>query len=182
MAKKKGNAGSKKSSAAESKAKRSSRRKPGRQKGDASPQAEIRRQEQIKDAMEYRRMGYTYRQIAEQMELAPSTTYKWVSEGLASITQETAEELRRVMMEQCHQIIQKLMPLMDETALKDILDCILKVQQQQMKLAGMLQGNSVSINIGKPGEGDSPDDVIVRIKADAPVLRPDEPVPARPVL
>jgi hypothetical protein len=25
-------------------------------------------------------------------------------------------------------------------------------------------------------------DIIVRIKADAPVLRPDEPVPARPVL
>ena len=35
-----------------------------------------------------------------------------------------------------HQIIQKLMPLMDETAPKDILDGILIVQQQQMKLAG----------------------------------------------
>jgi hypothetical protein len=44
------------------------------------------------------------------------------------------------MMEQCHQIIQKLMPLMDETATKDILDGILKVQKQQMKLAGLLQG------------------------------------------
>jgi DNA-directed RNA polymerase specialized sigma24 family protein len=103
------------------------RRKPGRQKGDASPQAEIRRQEQIKEAMEYRLMGYTYRQIAEQMEVALSTTYKWVSEGLANITQETAEELRQVMMEQCHQIIQKLMPLMDETAPRDVLDGILKV-------------------------------------------------------
>src|SRR5262245_17554151 len=49
-----------------------------------------------------------------------------VSGGLADITQETAEELRRVMMEQCHQIIQKLMPLMDETAPGDVLDGILK--------------------------------------------------------
>ena len=29
-------------------------------------------------------------------------------------------------------------------------------------------------------EGDSDEDIIVRIKADAPVLRPDEPVPAQP--
>jgi transposase-like protein len=132
--------------------------------------------------MEYRLMGNTYRQIAEQMEVAPSTAYKWVAEGLADITQETAEELRRVMMEQCHQIIQKLMPLMDETARRDVLDDILKVQAQQMKLAGMLQGGGISVSVGRPGQGDSDEDIIVRIKADAPVLKPDEPVPARPVL
>src|SRR5262245_16197289 len=102
------------------------KRKQGRQKGYNTPKAEIERQEQIKEAMEYRLMGYTYRQIAEQMEVAPSTAYKWVAEGLADITQETGEELRRVMMEQCHQIIQKLMPLMDETAPGDVLDGILK--------------------------------------------------------
>jgi hypothetical protein len=33
------------------------RRKPGRQKGDASPQAEVERQEHIKEAMEFRLMG-----------------------------------------------------------------------------------------------------------------------------
>jgi hypothetical protein len=46
----------------------------------------------------------------------------------------------------------------------------------QMKLAGMLQGAGISLTIGKPSEGDSTDDIIVRIKADAPVLRPDKPV------
>jgi len=117
------------------------------------------------------------------MDVAPSTVYKRVSAGLAAITQETSEELRRVMMEQCHQIIQKLKPLMDETAPKDILDGILKVQQQQMKLAGLLQGSGgISVSVGKPGEGDSDEDIVVRIKADAPVLWPDELVPARPVL
>jgi hypothetical protein len=34
---------------------------------------------------------------------------------------------------------------------------------------------------GRP-RGDSDEDIVVRIKADAPVLRPDEPVPANPVL
>jgi hypothetical protein len=61
-----------------------------------------------------------------------------------------------------------------------ILDGILKVQQQQMKLAGLLQGSgSISVSVGN-GNGD--EDIVARIKADAPVLRPDEPVPARPVL
>ena len=42
------------------------------------------------------------------------------------------------------------MPLMDETAPKDILDGILKVQQQQMKLAGLLQGSGgISLSFGK---------------------------------
>jgi hypothetical protein len=77
------------------------------------------------------------------MEVAPSTAYKWVSGGLTNITQEMAEELRHVMMEQCHQIIQKRMPLMDETAPRDVLDGILQVQQQQMNLAGVL-GNGPS--------------------------------------
>jgi len=52
-----------------------------------------------------------------------------------------------------------------------------------MKLAGMLQGTGgISLSIGKLGSGESEEDIIVRIKADAPVLRPDEPVPAQPVL
>jgi hypothetical protein len=88
-----------------------------------------------------------------------------------------------MMMEQCNTIMQKLMPRMDETAPKDILDGILKVQAQQMKLAGMLNGGGISLSFGKgDGNGDSDEDIVVRIKADAPVLRRDEPVPARPVL
>ena len=63
---------------------------------------------------------------------------------------------------------------------KDILDGILKVRQQQMKLACLLQGSGgIAVSVGC---GDSGEDIVLRIKADAPVLRPDEPVPARPVL
>ena len=56
-----------------------------------------------------------------------------------------------MMMEQCNTIMQKLMPLMDETAPKDILDGILKVQSQQMKLAGMLQGNGFVAELRQGG-------------------------------
>jgi hypothetical protein len=37
-------------------------------------------------------------------------------------------------------------------------------------------------NVTIDGSADSDEDIVVRIKADARVLRPDEPVPARPVL
>ena len=37
----------------------------------------------------------------------------------------------------------------------------------------------ISVSVGC---GDSDEDIVLRIKADAAVLRPDEPVPARPVL
>jgi hypothetical protein len=40
-----------------------------------------------------------------------------------------------MMFEQCHKFVQKLMPLTDETALRDVIDSILKVQNQQLKLA-----------------------------------------------
>jgi hypothetical protein len=34
----------------------------------------------------------------------------------------------------------------------------------------------------KPGGGNTDEDIVLRIKADAPRLKPDEPVPANPVL
>ena len=155
------------------------KRKQGRQKGYNTPKAEIERQQHIKEAMECRLMGYTYRQIAEQMSVAPSTAYKWAPRAW----RRSRRKPPRSMFEQCHQIMQKLMPLVDETALRDVIDSILKVQDRQMKLAGMLQGSGgISRTIGRPGEGDSDEDIVVRIKADAPVLNPDEPVPANPVL
>ena len=36
--------------------------------------------------------------------------------------------------------------------------------------------------IARPAGGDRDEDIVVCIKADAPVLRPDEPVPVNPVL
>jgi len=50
-----------------------------------------------------------------------------------------------------------------------------------MKLSGILDGAGISFTIGKPGEGDSDENIIVRIEADAPTFRPGESVPANPV-
>jgi hypothetical protein len=57
----------------------------------------------------------------------------------------------------------------DEPAPKDILDGILKVQQQQMKLAGLLRAAGISVFVGS---GDSDEDIVVRIKAVRPCFVP----------
>ena len=83
---------------------------------------------------------------------------KWVSAW--AITQETVEQLRRVMMEGSS-------PLMDETAPKDILDGIPKVQQQQMRRAGLLQGGGGIWDSVGNGSDDSDEDIVVRTCAGA---------------
>jgi hypothetical protein len=46
-------------------------RNPRPTSSEYAPKAEIERQEQIKEAMEYRLIGYTYRQIADAPVLWP---------------------------------------------------------------------------------------------------------------
>jgi hypothetical protein len=70
-------------------------------------------------------------------------------------------------------------PLMDETAPKDILDGILKVQQQQMKRPACCRAAAAS---GTPSAMAATTATRTLSYAHAPVLRPNEPVPARPVL
>jgi hypothetical protein len=44
----------------------------------------------------------------------------------------------------------------------------------------LLHGGGISVSVGN-GSGDSDEDNVVLIKADVPVLRPDEPVAAKSV-
>jgi hypothetical protein len=115
-------------------------------------------------------------------KVVPSTAYKWARRAWPTSSRKRPKELRTVMVDQCDQIVQKLLPLIDETVPRDVVDSLLKVQNPQLRLMGMLQGAGITVNIGKPASGDSDEDIVVRIKADASVLWPDEPVPARPVL
>jgi|RhiMethySRZTD1v2_1073278.scaffolds.fasta_scaffold155541_2 hypothetical protein len=105
-----------------------------------------------------------------------STAYKRVAEGLVKITQETAEEWRRVTFALCHQIVRTLMPLVHETVPSDV------TASSRYKLAGRLQGRtSRSPSASPPGEGDSDEDIMVRSMADASALG-NESAPASRVL
>ena len=69
----------------------------------------------------------------------------------------------------------KLMPLMDETTPKDILDGILKVQQQQMKLTGLLQGSGGirGCEIGRLARPSSPPGMVGAALSDRPGAIPN---------
>ena len=51
------------------------------QNGYTTAQAKIECQEQIKQVMEYRLMGYTYRQSAEQTRRSNARNINWASSG-----------------------------------------------------------------------------------------------------
>lgn len=109
------------------------KRGPGPQKGDANPGAETKCQEKVKKALDYRRTGHTYREVAEAMGCAPSTARKWAEEDVAAIPRESAKVVLANMLDQCDMIMSKLMPALDDTAPKDIVKSVLKVQNQILR-------------------------------------------------
>jgi len=113
-----------------------------------------------------------------------STAYGLVMEGIAAIPAEQAEELRRLVLDQCDQLMQRLMPLLEDAPL-DVLDHILQVQARVLQLQGI--AGRIGLVGGRRGDDDGGGEesgalLIARIKADAPVLGLDGSVPANPIL
>ncbi len=156
-----------------------------RSKRKRAAAAEVARQERIAEALDYRRQGFTYRQIAEAMGIAPATAYELVKEGLSAIILEPAESVRKMVLDRYDEMLQRLMPLLEDGAPVDVIDRILKINDKILALHGLAGG----INVNLPGgsieggeDGDAEAIIIQRIKATAPVLRPDVPGPANPIL
>jgi hypothetical protein len=85
------------------------------------------------------------------------------------------------MMEQCHQIDH---PEVHATHGRDRAEGYSRRHPQGPaadEARRIAPGQQRHLGRIRNGSGDSDEDIVVRIKADAPVLRPDEPVPARPV-
>jgi hypothetical protein len=71
------------------------------------------------------------------------------------------------------------MPLLEDGAAAEVVDQIIKINDKILALHGLTGG----INFNLPGDdGDDEAVIIARIKASAPVLRPDMPGPANPIL
>jgi hypothetical protein len=156
------------------------RHRGGRPKKKDAGKAEIERQERIAEALDYRRQGFTYQQISDTMECSVSHAYELVQEGISAIPAEPAKALRTLMLEQCFMVLQQVVPLLQEECSAEVTGILFRAQNQIMRLTGMDAGFSLPDDEGE--HGDSEAAVILRIKASAPVLRPDAPGPANPVL
>ena len=90
-------------------------------KGIGKPQIHIIRpagqdvelSEKRKAALEYRRDGFSYRDIALMMDSTVSTVYAWVQgelQALRSLTREAAEDVRDMELQRCDLLLNSLMP------------------------------------------------------------------------
>ena len=72
---------------AEQQARKYTARRRGRQttKNCNTSPARIRRTEKIKEALDYRKCGYTYAQIARQMKCSQSVAHTYVVDGLTAM-------------------------------------------------------------------------------------------------
>lgn len=148
--------------------------------------AEVAKRERIKEALDYRRQGYTYAEIAEQMQISTSCAYNYVQEGLAAIPRESAEEVKAMMLDRYDTLLSKLMPdfLADPEAKGFLLDQILKIEDRRMRVMGLgtpQGGTQVDVNMF--GGGDTSISAKV-LEADRPVLMisAGTRVPSNPVL
>ncbi|HEY7551172.1 MAG TPA: helix-turn-helix domain-containing protein [Hyphomicrobiaceae bacterium] len=157
------------------------KRRGGQRKKQDRAKAEIERQERIAEALEYRRQGFTYRQIADTMGVSTTTAFAWVQQGLEAITLESALAVKKLVLDRYDDILQRLMPMLEDGADRDVVDQIVKIQDKILALHGLTGNVSLSFDGGDDGEGDEAI-VIARIKASVPVLRPDTPVPPNPIL
>jgi len=156
-------------------------KKQGNRKGTpskAARKAEIERAEKIKEALDYRRQGYTYSEIADAMECSAGTAWNWVREGIAAIPEEAADQLRRMELDRLDMMQSRLFDQFMEAPQTALVDTILKIMGTRARY--------LKLYVEDDGAGNFLDNIAQRMKdaivADKPVLRPDGPLPAHPVL
>lgn len=138
------------------------------------------------EALEYRRMGYTYQEIADAMKIGRDTASKYVKDAIAEIPRETAEEVRELELSRIDTMLSKFMELFSDAPNPADAGMILKLMDQRAKYVPGLH-----IPPPAPAPADDPMSQMMQkagerfaemMAADRPVLRPDERIPANPVL
>lgn len=155
-------------------------KKQGNRKGapsKAARKAEIERAEKIREALDYRRQGYTYAEIGEQMGVALTTARNWVREGIEAIPEEAAEEVRKLELDRIDLMQSRIFSLFLETPDPAYGEFIMKCMDKRAKY--------LKTQLDDPADdffGSIADRMKEMVEADRPILRPDAPVPANPVL
>ena len=155
-------------------------------------------------ALEMRKRGYTYREIAAEMAEQPqfdedgnrlnygigqtlpqSTLHLWVSTAIAEIPREPAIELRQMHLDRLDTLLQKAWAevLENERLAPDVLKNVMTLMDRQARYCGLYAPDGAGGGNGTDRVVDAINDQYIEaLKADRPILRPDEPPPATPVL
>lgn len=184
--------------------------KGGKKRRNKSPKEvakDIERRENIAIALELRKQAYTYRQIAAEMsqpkeidpatgeptnygigrKVAISTVADWVQAGIESlIPVETVKDLRQMHMDRLDGLLNRAwreIELNPDGVSRDATDNVLKIMDRMARYAGLYATEADGGGAATDRQLEALNDrYIEALKADAPVLKPDAPVPARPIL
>lgn len=140
--------------------------------------ADIERAEKKKEALELRRMGYTYAQIAEELNCHTTTAFTLVKEAIADIPQEAAEDLRTLELNRLDHMQQELWIDYQETKNAALIDKILALMDRRAKYLKL----HVEEDTGADFLSTMAKSLAAAVAADKPVIRPDEPVPRHPIM
>lgn len=81
------------------------KRKDRAHRGRKGKQSRVDRAERMKEALELRRRGLSWREVATQLGVNVSTAYEWGMEAIADIPRESADAVRKIESERIDAII-----------------------------------------------------------------------------
>ncbi len=142
-------------------------------------QAEIKRREQMAEALDYRRQGYTYAEIAEVMNISTTTAHTYVTTAIREIPEEVAADVRAMMVQRLDKMmVAAYEAFSEEPGNMSLVDVVLRLDDRKARLLGIYKDfDSDASPIGQLANT-----LAAAMAADRPVLRPDGPVPKNPVL
>lgn len=98
----------------------------------------IARRRRMAEALKMREESYSYREIAERLDVSISTAHDDVKTALAEITKEPAEGVRKMLLGRYDRLLRILEPMAEEGDLKAI-DRVVKINQQIARLNALEQ-------------------------------------------
>jgi predicted transcriptional regulator len=100
-------------------------------------------------ALEFRKMGLSYRKIAERLDVSLAQAYRDITDELARLSalkQDVGEDLRQLQLERLDMAIEGAMPFVQAGSAAHI-TAYSGVIEKQSKIAGILTSAEVTINI-----------------------------------
>lgn len=116
---------------------------------------EIAYRKKVADALEYRKLGYTYEKIGEEMGCDGAYVYRLVKWGMDNMVAEPAEDLRKIMRARIEEM---MVGLLDKAFAGEIdaQEAVRKNMELQAKLDGLFAPTSTKIEHSGEVQGGQP--------------------------
>ena len=158
------------------------RKRKRKSKSKGTDVAAIKKRENTKAACEYRKQGYTFVEIAEELKVSTATAYRWVSEAIKEIPEEAAAEVRTMILGRLDFLTSRTFEILGEAFEPSLVDVVLKLDDRRARLLGLYPSNGSGGNPADQLLGMMADRFKEQLELDRPILRPDGPIPANPIL